>query len=244
METVISRNPNVLGGMLILVVPLLVGQLFAPVRLLRRLYAIPAAGIMIICLLLTFSRGAWVGMAAGLLFIGTLRYRKLWIVLALFVVALYISPPGEIIVGRFESGVRVEDQAAAMRLGEYKDALRLISQYPWLGVGFGEAPSIDLYVATSSIYLLMAEEMGLIGLGIFLLAMIIFFVYGLSSMRKIKDPTLQTIQVGTMAGVVGALTAGLVDHYFFNLHFPHTVALFWLFVAFTVVATRLGREAG
>lgn len=235
-------DPNVLGGMLVLGLPLVMGQIFASDRLLRRCYAIPMAGFMLVGLLLTFSRGALVGTVAALLFLGTIRYRWLWAVLALFVVALYVSPPGEIVVGHLESGLRMQDQAAAMRLGEYKDAIRLISQYPWFGVGFGEAPSIDLYVATSSIYLLMAEEMGLIGLGAFLLTLAIFFIHCFRSLGQVKATGLQTIQVGAMASVFGALTAGLVDHYFFNIEFPHTVALFWLFVGLAMVATRLGRQ--
>ena len=40
--------------------------------------------------------------------------------------------------------------SAQMRLGEYRDALRLIAAYPWFGVGFGAAPEIELYIAASS----------------------------------------------------------------------------------------------
>jgi hypothetical protein len=37
---------------------------------------------------------------------------------------------------------------------------------------------------------------------------------------------------------------GLVDHYFFNLDFPHSVSLFWLYAALTVVTIRISQEAG
>jgi hypothetical protein len=36
----------------------------------------------------------------------------------------------------------------------------------------------------------------------------------------------------------GALVAGLLDHYFANQAFPHAVALFWLYAAALVVASR------
>jgi O-antigen ligase len=52
----------------------------------------------------------------------------------------------------------------ADRLGEYKDALILIQRYPILGVGFSGSPDIDTYIGVSNMYLLIAEEMGLVGL--------------------------------------------------------------------------------
>ena len=38
----------------------------------------------------------------------------------------------------------------------------------------------------------------------------------------------------------GAMIGGLTDHYFFNLKFPHSVVLFWMYVGLGAVAVRLG----
>ncbi|MBI2865542.1 MAG: O-antigen ligase family protein [Chloroflexi bacterium] len=233
-------DPNILGGMLTMAIPFAAAQLFSRDPLASRRYIGLALALMAICLGLTISRSSWLGTTAGVLFIGTLRYRKLWLVFALFLAVLYFIPQGDFVVERLESAATFEDQSAAMRLGEYKDALRLIAAYPLFGVGFGSAPSIDLYVAASSVYLLMAEEMGLLGLGVFLVAMAAAFVYALRNSGKILDLRLQSIQTGAMGGTIGALIAGIFDHYYFNLNFPHTVALFWLFVGLMVVSTRLG----
>ena len=132
-----------------------------------------------------------------------------------------------------------EDQATLMRFGEYKDALNLITRYPWFGIGFAGVPDIDLYIGVSSVYLLMAEEMGLVGLGAFVLIMLIFFANGWLAFRGTgkADPIL----LGALAGVLGALVGGLFDHYFFNLDFPHSVTLFWLFVGMAMAAVN-GRE--
>ncbi|MDO8674180.1 MAG: O-antigen ligase family protein [Dehalococcoidia bacterium] len=238
-----SIDPNILGGMLTLAIPLTVAQLFGGAPLVSRRYIVTGLVAMVICLGLTISRSSWLGAAAGVLFIGTLKYRRLWVVFGLFLVVLYFIPQGDFVVERLQSAATFEDQSAAMRLGEYKDALRLISQYPWLGVGFGSAPSIDEYVAASSVYLLMAEEMGLLGLGVFLVTVVVAFRYALLNSKKITDPRLQAIQVGAMGGTVGALVAGLFDHYYFNLNFPHTVAIFWLFIGIVVVSTRIGLVA-
>lgn len=233
-------DPNVLGGMLILVIPVILAQLFEPKPVLSKRLLAGLGLAAVIALALTYSRGAWSGLVASVLFLATFRYRKLWVLLVACLVVLWFIPAGEAIVDRVESGVTVQDQAAGMRLGEYKDALRLIQQYPWFGVGFGDAPSIDLYIATSSVYLMIAEEMGLVGLSVFLLTVGVATGYAYAGLRRAADPQLRGVQSGMLAAMVAALSAGVFDHYFFNLHFPHTVALFWLVTALGVASSKIG----
>ncbi|MBI2908639.1 MAG: O-antigen ligase family protein [Chloroflexi bacterium] len=246
-----SIDPNILGGMLMVVIPLGVSLVMsgssASGRLDRRLTGL-AVGVMVLCLVLTFSRSAWGGAAAGVAFLAAFRHRKLWLLLAIFAIALLLLPQGQMVLGRIEAGLTMQDRASQMRLGEYKDALRLIAMYPWFGVGFGEAPSVDVYVAASSTYLMIAQEMGLAGLAAFLATMIALFWHALRGLKRaadeswivVQDEGLKNIQFGALAGVVAALTAGLFDHYFFNLRFPHAMAVFWLLVGLTLVAGRLG----
>jgi hypothetical protein len=47
--------------------------------------------------------------------------------------------------------------------------------------------------------------------------------------------------VGLGGGIVGALVAGLFDHYFFNLDFPHSVSIFWLYVGLAMAAVGMYR---
>lgn len=232
-------DPNVLGGMLVLTVSLTLSQLFSRAPLLRREWLAAMLAVMGACLLATFSRGSWAGVAAAALFMSTIRYRRMWGLFAVLGVLLYIfAPQADLFVGHLLSGARFEDQAAAMRIGEYRDALRLISQFPVFGVGFGASPNIDTYLGVSNVYLLIAEEMGLLGLGAFLVVMASFFAYVLPRMNHISDAQQEGIALGLVAGLVGALVAGVLDHYFFNLQFPHTVALFWLYMGLAVVVTR------
>ena len=239
-----SIDPNVLGSTLMLCLAVTATQLLTPRPALPRWALAPMAGVMSLCLLLTLSRSSWVGLAAALLFISLMKYRRLWLVFALVGAALYIGllPQADQYLGHLYSGVQCQAQAAAMRLGEYKDAVRLITRYPFFGVGFGEAPSIDLYVGVSSIYLLIAENMGLIGLTMFLLIMGVHFIHNLTSLRRIRDAALQDYLLGFLAALFAAMVAGLFDQHFFNLRFPHTVALFWSLVGLTMVASRLGTE--
>lgn len=250
-----SIDPNVLGAMLMVVSVLGINQLLSRAPVIQRQWLLPMVGVTLACLLATFSRSSWIGVIVALVFVATIKYRRLWIVMGLLaIVAVLGAVPGETtFVGHLQSGLMVQDRAAAMRLGEYKDALRLISEYPWFGVGFGAAPSVDLYVGVSSIYLLLAEQMGLIGLGVFLFIVGYVLVDGLRRLLSQSasspsvglgaDPGLRTHYLGLLAALAAALTAGLLDHYFVNLRFPHTVALFWLIIGLIAVTSRLMQES-
>jgi polysaccharide biosynthesis protein PslJ len=240
-----SIDPNVLGGLMILVTALTMPQLFAARPLLpRKLLGVMAAA-MIVCMVLTFSRGAMLGLGLALVVIATIRYRPILALLILGVAVFLLLPFTQDYLGHFLDALTLSDLATQMRLGEYKDALTLISRYPIFGVGFGGAPDIDTYLGVSSVYLLMAEEMGLVGLAAFLVTMGLFFFHVTQAWfdRLVHDDFLAPIMLGVAGAVLGAMVGGLTDHYFFNLAFPHSVALFWLYVGLGMVAVRLGTPA-
>ncbi len=236
-----SVDPNVLGGLLILVAALSVPQLFAEKTILsRKLIAIVAATMMV-CLILTFSRGALLGLGIALIVIATIRYRPIMALLVLGVAVFLLLPFTQDYVGHFLDAFAGSDRATQMRLGEYKDALNLISRYPLFGVGFGSSPDIDTYIGVSSVYLLMAEEMGLIGVSVFLLIMGMFFFHAADAWFGgiSRDPRLAPILLGVAGALLGAMIGGLTDHYFFNLKFTHSASLFWLYVGLGMAAVNL-----
>ncbi len=237
-----SIDPNVLGGLMILVTALAVPQIFADQPLLPRPLVIAMAATMGVCMVLTFSRGAMLGLGVALAVIAAVRYRPIIAVMILGVAVFLLLPFTQDYVGHFLDAFAGSDLATQMRLGEYKDALTLISRYPFFGVGFGGAPDIDTYLGVSSVYLLMAEEMGLIGLAAFLVTMALFFFHTTQAWFAwvARDAYLAPLLLGVTGALLGALIGGLTDHYFFNLVFPHSVALFWLFAGLGMAAIRLG----
>ncbi len=236
-----SIDPNVLGGLMILMTALTAPQLFARKPLLPRPLITAMIGAMGICLILTFSRSALVGLVLALAVIATVRYRPMIALIILGGVVFMFLPFTQDYVGHFVDMIQLSDRASLMRLGEYKDALNLISRYPVFGVGFGGSPDIDTYLGVSSVYLLMAEEMGLVGLAAFLLIMGLFFYRTATAWfeRVARDTSLAPILLGIAGALLGAMIGGLADHYFFNLKFIHAVVLFWLFVALGMVTMRL-----
>ncbi len=238
-----SIDPNVLGGLMILVTAVTAPQIAARRPLLPRWLIGMALATEGLCLYLTYSRGSLVGLAAALLLLGVVRYRRLLLLALLGGGLLLLLPQAQTYVAHFVAGIRGQDLATQMRFGEYKDALRLISEYPWFGVGFAGTPRSDLYIGVSSLYLLIAEEMGIIGLTAFLIAMALFFIRLIQAWRRGLPESVESWVLGLGGAVAGGLVAGVFDHYLFNLTYPHMTSLFWLYIGLAMAALRLQPEA-
>jgi O-antigen ligase len=196
--------------------------------------------IIVVCLVLTFSRSAMLGLAAGLGLLAVARYRRLLPYLGLAALLLLLLPATQGYVARFVEGVRGEDLATQMRFGEYTDAIALIGRYPVFGVGFAGSPDIDLYLGVASIYLTIGQQMGVAGLLAFTALVLTLFGYAYFNRRHFRDaPRADAIWIGLHAALLGALVAGTLDHYLFNINFHHAVTVFWLMVGLGAAATRL-----
>jgi O-antigen ligase len=235
-------DPNVLGGLLIMVGGVVAPQFFARRPLFPRWLIALLGGAIGLCLMLTFSRGSFIGLGVALATLAVLRYRKLGLLLLSLLALIWVLPLTQGYVTHLIEGLRGEDLATQMRFGEYRDAITLIRRYPALGVGFAGSPDIDTYVKVANVYLLMAVEMGLIGLAVFIVIVAVLFGQALRTWRRVpRDSELEPLWYGLHAGLVGALAGGMFDHYFFNLDFHHSVTFFWLFVGLAVAASRFAQ---
>jgi polysaccharide biosynthesis protein PslJ len=236
-----SVDPNALGGLLVMIGALAGPQLVARRPLFPRWFTLLLVGVVFICLLLTFSRGALVGLAAGLGFVAVARYRRLIPVMGVALLLLLLLPVTQGYVGRFVEGIQGQDLATQMRFGEYRDAVTLIMRYPLFGVGFSGSPDSDLYLGVANVYLTIGQRMGFLGLAAFAALMAVLFGYAFFNRhyfrgRERHDP----VWIGLHAALVGGLVVGIFDHYLFNVDFHHTVTIFWLFVGLATAATRAG----
>jgi hypothetical protein len=238
-----SIDPNALGGLLVFLTIITVAYLLAARPLMPRRYLWLITGLMLLCLYLTYSRGSLLGVVAGLGAMALLRYRKLiWLMLMVAILAA-ILPQTQLYVERLIEGIQGEDLATQMRFGEYKDAFELISRYPLTGVGFFGTPDIDVYVGVSSVYLLLAQQMGLVGAGLYILISLVYLgiilvtLPGLPQGHQLEAPLL-----GYGLAILGAMVGGVFDHFYFNLTFIHIAALFWLTMGLGMAAVLLGRK--
>jgi polysaccharide biosynthesis protein PslJ len=237
-------DPNAFGGILAISAVLIAPQVFARRPVLHwRALTFGVLGLIGIALVLTFSRSSLLAAGIGVLFVGLFpgyrRYIPLLIGAALL---LLLLPQAQVVVQRLVEGFLGQDLATQMRVGEYTDALRLISRYPITGVGFTGTPDIDLYTDVASMYLIMANQIGLVGLGIFLLSIASVFIYGLTARRQAQaNVELDAVYVGCHAALLTAMLNGATDLYFFRLDFHSSITLFWTTVALALASARLAR---
>lgn len=238
-------DPNALGGILAVSAAMIAPQVFARRPVLRhRWLTFGVLGTVTLALLLTFSRASMLAFAIGLAFIGLFPgYRKYLGLLALGVCLLLLLPQTRGYVERFAQAFTGADLATQMRLGEYGDSLELISQHPITGVGFTGTPTITLYTDVASMYLIMANQIGLVGVGIFLMLVGAVFVYGWQARAAAHQiPELESIHLGYHAALLTALLNATADLYFFRLDFHASITSFWLVVALALASSRLALD--
>jgi len=227
------ENPNVLGEYLGLSIPLLAGFFFASARIRHKLFLTVVVCILTLCLGLTFSRGAWLGLAVSVFIFALLKEPRL---IVLIIVLAILSPMflPQVVMNRIASIGSLEESSNAYRITIWKAALRMIKDYWLTGVGLGLAAFSRVYrdymiagtlaIHAHNLYLEICIELGVIG--IFSLFWMVFrcFSEALSNVI-IKNYKISYIAAGIMAGLVGHLFHGLFDYVWYS---PRIVMAFWM----------------
>ncbi len=174
------ENPNMLGEYLVLIIPIAVGMFIGRGEGLRRFQSFLCIGIMGVCLILTWSRGAWLGLIfAALLFLFMWHRRSVWIILA-GIASLPILPailPASI-VSRFTSIGNMTDSSTSYRVYIWRATVNMIEDNFLSGIGIGEGAWDRVYPLYSylgveaaphshNLYLQIWLELGIIGLLVF-----------------------------------------------------------------------------
>jgi O-antigen ligase len=237
-------DPNSFGGVLAVAGAMFAPQVFASKPVMRyRWLTLLILGMVALALILTFSRASALALAIGLSAIAFVHYRRFIPILALGFVLLLIIPDTRAYLQRFIDAFTIRDLSTQMRVGEYTDSIRLINRYPIFGVGFTGTPDIDLYTDVAKVYLIMANQIGLVGVAIYGTTIFSVFLYGLHAWHVAKkDDQLDSIVLGYHAALLTALANATADLYFFRLDFQSPITLFWLTVTLALASSRLALE--
>jgi O-antigen ligase len=232
-------DPNMLGALLMVVGAILVPQLVAARPYVPRVLAAVALAPIGLCLLLTESRGSWLGLASAVLFVAVLN-RRLWPGLVAFAGVAALLPQTQRFTSHLVSGLYAQDRAAAMRIGEIQNALAIIAEHPWWGAGWNQAgKSIDLAFTfgVSNVFLTVAERSGVVATAVYAVALLTLAATLWPAVRASSaDPADDGLLLGLAGALVATQVAGMLDHHF--VRFPHLIALLWLVAALAVAAAR------
>ena len=241
------QNPNMMGQYLVLMIPLGGAKLLGAKDWKRRLFYLACCGVMVLCILLTFSRGAWLGLLlAGLAFFVLLEPRLLF--LAPFaLIALYFVLP-DTVIDRFTSIGNLADRSTSYRVSIWLGTLRMLADGYWLlGIGPGDAAYNEIYPFYSyhesvshhshNLFLQIVCDAGIAALLVFLWILLRYFRLLCAAMWKEKDRAARLMQIGFTSGMLGFLVQAMTDFSFYNYR---VMLIFWVYLAAGALSARRG----
>jgi len=184
----------------------------------KRLMKLACLGLALFaanCVMYSFSRGGYVALLAGWVFVGIVKYRKLLVILTLFAISWASLVPNAVrdrVLTTYDPNDGSLDHAAAVRVELWNDAIDLIQSNPVLGTGYHTYAFMKRlynYEDTHNIYLKVLVETGLIGLAFLLWLLAKTFRIGYRLFRSAQDPFFSTLGLGLAAWVVCTAVANL-----------------------------------
>jgi len=258
-------NPNLLAAYLLPAIALSAMAIFAWRGWIPKALALTMFLVNNICLVLTFSRGGWIGLLALavsllvlLVYWLSIQLPPFWrkwslpILLAgmlsvLILAILFVEPVRDRVLSIFAGR---GDSSNNFRINVWLAVIEMIRDRPIIGIGPGNNAFNLVYplyqqpkytaLSAYSVPLEIAVETGLIGLFCFLWLIVVLFSQGLTQLQRLRQ---QNTREGfwLMAAItimVGMLAHGTVDTVWYR---PEVSTLWWLTVA--VIASYLHAPA-
>jgi len=190
-----------------------------------------------VALFLTYTRGSWIALLAGLIVLILLTDIRYLALLAAAGAAAVVAVPG--VLTRLSAST-ANEKTASFRLGLWKVAGETIKRHPILGVGIGDflvgyrevvTTRPDLYVGylgfgAHNAYFALAAEIGVLGGLAFLVLTVVYATKGLfvATRADVSDEVRYCalgLSVGLIGFVVNTFTSNTFQH-------PQAAVFFWI----------------
>lgn len=248
-------NPNLLAAYLLPAAVFSAAAIFSWKGWIPKSLALLMWGINSTCLILTFSRGGWIGFVlAGFVFVMLLvhwfsiylpRFWQVWalpIVLAatatLLVLAVVAVDPLRDRVGTMFSGRN--DSSNNFRINVWMAVIEMVKDRPILGIGPGNDAFNQVYpkyqqagytaLSAYSVVLEILVETGFVGLICFLWILIVTLTQGWVQMQRLRQVASREgfWLMAAIATMIGMLGHGMFDTVWYR---PQVSTLWWLMLA-------------
>lgn len=246
-------HPNHLGGFLGMWIPVNLALIFAPIPKHFKFMLVPSLVLIFVGIILTLSRGAWVGLSigGGITLFWCVSRRTGNKVLSGFLTTILLVIVILSAVALFQPArqrlFKSDYGSAYVRIPLAKLALNMIRQNPLLGVGPGsfhasarkydttrEAISYSFPAPVHNTFLLIASELGLPALAIIVFIAGYMFLIAFRAATCKKDSYVSYLAIGFF----GALSVWIIDRmvdYEYIIIFPS----FWFNLGLLVATTEL-----
>lgn len=240
-------NPNVLAEYLIMTIPLSISLFWYSKKIHKKLIFLATSSILTLALVLTLSRGGWIGFAfSALIFLVLVEKRLLLSIIPISIAGIFFLPQS--IINRILSIGNLADSSNAYRLTMWGISLDIIRDHPLAGVGFGHLPfkeTFETYIRTMptyhahNTYLEIAAELGIPGLIAFLFLLFIVFKYGVQSLVSGENRYIKIMGAGAFAGLGALLMHGAVENV---IYLTRIIVYFWILIGFILTLMKIKRQ--
>jgi O-antigen ligase len=203
-------------------------------------------------LVMTHTRGAWIGLTAGVVVIFGFRQKRFLLALPVVAVVIFLAAP-EVVRARIRSIVDPQDVTAKERLFMWGSGLHILRDHPWTGVGIRGVKSVypdykhpdavrDQRGHLHNNLIQIAAERGLIGAACWLWIWVAFYRDAWGTVRGLTPgtPRAMALVIGSIAGITGFHVAGLFEYTFGD---SEVIMLVYFLMALPYIVTNEDREA-
>ncbi len=232
----IIGSPNILGSIIALVSPLTLGLIITNKKVAFKVIYSFMYLIMVLCLLVTYSRGAWFVYMGGMFVYLLLKDIRLIIpaIIGTILVLVFVPSVADRLSYMF-SKEYIQSSLRGGRLVRWQTGIEEIIASPMFGKGLGH---IGGAVATNNeipgafymdnYYLKIAAETGLVGIFFLLNLMYRTVKWTFIGSIRVKDKVTKELMIAGFAGVISIVFNNCVENIF---EVPMMVVIFWLVVA-------------
>jgi O-antigen ligase len=246
----LTAGGTYIGAYLAAAIPVAAAQTAVGGRL-RRAWWWVAVGLGLLCVVPTFSRAAWAGVAISLIFLAVGTAPALWLpLLAAAAAAPLLFGPAVVprFLGLVSPPAVLADVTAMDRLPIWVYALRRMGDHPFLGYGFGrQIPRLPLkegYVSGELVlrgsplgyahntFLDVGLQMGFVGLALLLWLLAALLVVLWRAWRAAPPGYPRAVTAGVLAMALAFPVRAMTNNYFTD----DPVILFWFLAALALAA--------
>jgi O-antigen ligase len=214
-------EPNVFGDYLVFVLPVFCSLLFSKRKKYWKIIYGIAFALGIVTLLLTYTRASWVAIFGALVFL--LIYKKKKLILLSFIgISILVAFVPSPISQRIKTIFQLSHSTNRERILIWKASIKMIKKSPIIGIGLGTLSKVypeyklphaqrEEIHSCHNLYFRFLVEIGILGLMIFIYAMVILFRMGFKFLSTKRDEFWHPLIEGVLAVLVGILILGLFE---------------------------------
>ncbi len=242
-------NPNVYGELLVLTIPFFGTIIFNEKSLIKKAFWLILLMPIMVILLKTGSRSAWVAFAVAMFIFVFFWNRKLVPFLILLgVLAIPFLPNA--IFKRIMTIFNSNDTSLKYRQMILGPAFAMLKDYWLTGVGLGNRVFATIYqryksfglttvAHTHNLYVQLWLEAGLAAVTSLIVLVFRLLREVFRAVRKKKNPKINNILIASLSGVLGLCVMGLADHIWF---YNRILFMFWINIAIVLASLKLIRN--